>query len=440
MSDPKSYISQIRIPLEGGGTALYYVKDTDARADIAALQAAVAAGVQYVLAWDGNSAPDASKIPAGVKVKYNSVETTGTLVASASTMGKFYLVKSQTLPTDDSKDIYDEYLALSDGGETPSYSWEKIGDTRLKIEGIGELAYKDASDLSVAKGSGAEVLGKDATFALTSGTVSFSGDSDSDGVLGSDATFKTTGALNKTHLSAEATGMFQGSATSVTAVTSYPGSMNKLTTTSLKGVAGTDTAHAISNKVTKKLVTASVHDVTAAAYDKPSFTMGSGADAETLIVSFGSANASLTSTDKTFATGSLAAENVTENVGASLIESFTATEKTLATADASATTVATGGLSAASATENVGGSVMVGLGNAETATISNPTISIASGATGDVEIVDGLGTLGVSVDDKDEVTAITGLGSASVATGITVTSDDKKKVALYDDLGSVTAS
>ena len=72
-------ISQITLP--GGNT--YDIKDAVARASINGI---------FVIAWNGNGTATANKVPAGVVAG----SVTGTLAASANTLGKFYLVKSAT--------------------------------------------------------------------------------------------------------------------------------------------------------------------------------------------------------------------------------------------------------------------------------------------------------------------------------------------------------
>mgnify|MGYP007070189968 CR=1 FL=1 len=104
---------------------------------------------------------------------------------------------------------------------------------------------------------------------------------------------------------------------------------------------------------------------------------------------------------------------------------------------------ATGSLSSAGG----GDSVMTGLGTASTANAvtsvsvsAQPSVTISSGNDGDVEVMTDMDAVTVSANDTDEVTAITALGAATAAAqAISVNSDDKKKVALYNDL-SVSAS
>ena len=76
---------------------------------------------EYIVAWDGLAAPDASAIPAGVTVTYSGTTYTGTLAASASTVNKIYMVWNGT--------AYDMYGTSQDGG----YSWVPMGTTTVDL-------------------------------------------------------------------------------------------------------------------------------------------------------------------------------------------------------------------------------------------------------------------------------------------------------------------
>lgn len=78
----------------------------------------------YAISWDGASTPVEANIPAGVVVTYNATTYTGTLNASASTVGKIYLVKNGN--------NYDQYITSQDGS---SYSWTPLGSTALDLTG-----------------------------------------------------------------------------------------------------------------------------------------------------------------------------------------------------------------------------------------------------------------------------------------------------------------
>lgn len=276
-------ISKITLP--SGNT--YDLKDATARQMIAA-------GVSFIVAWNGSSTPVPANIPAGVVVTYNDTEYTGTLAATAAQAGAFYLVKSSTQKG--TLDVYDEYAVIKAGS---TKSWEKLGDTQLDLSDLGALAYKD--NVTLNKGTGDNVLGEATTFTNSSSAVSFSG------------------------------------RTNDTFVKSYPGATSKLATTTVPNVTSAGSASTWS------------------------FAMGTGTDAETLIISGGNGSAPTLGTAKTVATGSLSSS---------------------------------GG----------GGTVMTGLGTATTAS------------------------------------AVTSVGTATAAAqAITVGTNDKVKVAKYDDL-SVTTS
>lgn len=431
---PNLSISKITLP--SGNT--YELKDAVARQMIAG-------GISFVVCWDGESAPDVTKIPAGVKVVYNETEYVGTMAASTAAAMTFYLIKSATQESEN--DYYDEYVVIKFGAGTESdpfvYSWEKLGDTRIDLSDLGDLAYLD--NVTLSKGEGANVLGANTTISASSSAVSFEAHT-TKSVLGADATFSTSVTPATTNIKATASGAAI-STSGDTFVKSYPGASSKLATTSIKGVAGTEKADKISDKVSKKLATTSVPNVTSVgAAATWNFAMGTDANAETLIISGGNGSAPTLGSAITAATGSLVSTSETDNVGGEVVSSFVATEKTLATAAASDTTVATGSLDA----NGEGDAVMTGLGTAVTgdaltsASVSaQPTIALETGATageGVVSVATGITSASTSVNNSDAANAITGLGAATAAAQtISVASDDTVKVAEYDDL-SVSAS
>lgn len=254
--------------------------------------------------------------------------------------------------------------------------WFEFGD----LSTLGALAYKDT--VSLSKGSGDNVLGEATTFTNSSSSVSFSGGT-TDKVLGSDATFTTTVTPTTTNIKATASGTAVGANGTDTFVKSYPGATSKLSTTT-------------------------VPNVTAAGSPSTwSFSMGSGTDADTLIISGTNSTAPTLGTAITVATGSLASN---------------------------------GG----------GSSVMTGLGTATTASAltgvkvtTQPTISLATGATagtGVISVATGITSASTTTNNKDEVTAVTGVGTGTAAAQtITVGTNDKVKVAKYNDLSISTS-
>ena len=377
-------ISKITLP--SGNT--YEIKDAVARQ-------AIAGGVSFIVAWNGSSTPVVADIPAGVVVTYNDTDYTGTLAANSAQAGAFYLVHSSST----TNDVYDEYVAV---GTTGSKTWEKLGSSTIDLSDLGALAYKDSVTLS--KGSGDQVLGESTTFTAAASSVTFSGGT-TDKCLGSDATFTTTVTPTTTNIKATASGTAVGADGTDTFVKSYPGATSKLVTTSIPNVTGNSDV--------------SIPNVTSAGSASTwSFAMGTGDDSETLIISGGNSTAPTLGT------------------------ALSASKVTLGTA----ITAATGSLNA----NGGGASVMTGLGTATTASAltgvkvtTQPTVALATGATagtGVISVATGITSASTTTNSKDEVTAVTGIGTGTAAAQtITIGTNDKIKVAKYDDL-SVSAS
>lgn len=387
-------ISRIKLP-----SGNYYdIKDAVARQMIAG-------GVSFVIAWNGSSTPVVADIPAGVVVRYNDTNYTGTLAASADTVGKFYLVKSSTQI--ETLDIYDEYATI---GSSP-YSWEKIGDTSLDLSSLKALAYKDNVVLNI--GEGDNVLGEATTFTAAASSVSFAAHTTKN-AIGASSTFSVTQPTitvtpTTTNIKATASGAAVGADGTANAITGFgthttdtalgtgatftttvtPATTNIKATASgaAVGADGTDTFVKSYPGATSKLATTTVPNVTSAGSASTwGFAMGSGDDAETLIISGANGSAPTLGTAKTVATGSLSA---------------------------------TGG----------GGTVMTGLGTATTASAltgvkvtSQPTIALATGATagtGVISVATGISSAATSVNASDTVTAITALGTPTTAAALT---------------------
>ncbi len=89
----------------------------------------------YIVSWDGTAEPDVTKIPAGVEVTYGGTPYTGTLQASASTLGYIYLVSNGA--------GYDMYVTIGN----PTYSWLGIGTTTLDLSGyVTASAFADLAE------------------------------------------------------------------------------------------------------------------------------------------------------------------------------------------------------------------------------------------------------------------------------------------------------
>lgn len=343
-----------RITLPSGNT--YEIKDAVAREMISG-------SVSFTVAWDGASTPVPANIPAGVNVVYNGSTYTGTKTVSGVNPGSFHLVKSGT-----GTNTYDEYVVANG-------AWEKMGSQEVDLSGLGELAYKDGVTLN--KGAGDVVLGEGTSFTNSSSAVSFAAHT-TDKALGSGATFTTSVTPATTNVKATASGTAVGADGTDTFVKSYPGATSKLATTTVPNVTSAGSASTWS------------------------FAMGTGTDAETLIISGANGSAPTLGTAKTVATGSLSSSGT-------------------------------------------GGTVMTGLGTATTGSAltgvkvtAQPTIALATGATagtGVVSVATGISSASTTVNQKDEVTAITALGAATAAAQtITVGSDDKVTVAKHGDL------
>lgn len=296
--------------------------------------------------------------------------------------------------------------------------WIEFGD----LSTLGSLAYK--STVSLNKGSGDNVLGEATTFTAASSAVSFSGGT-TDKVLGSDATFSTTVTPTTTNIKATASGAAVGANGTAAAITGF-------------GAHSTETfVKSVTADTTKKLVTTTVPNVTgntnvsipnvtsAGSASTWSFAMGSGTNSETLIIS--GAN----STAPTLGTA-LSASKVTLG-----------TAKTVATG--AATTSGTGAAVVTDVTIGDSASAITALGTPTTSNCltgvkvtAQPTIALATGATagtGVISVATGITSASTTTNNKDEVTAVTGVGTATAAAQtITVGTNDKVKVAKYDDL------
>lgn len=287
--------------------------------------------------------------------------------ASASTKGKIYLVAH----SHGTSDIYDEFLTVQGGtSSSPTYSWEKIGNTDIDLSNYVTNVTLNPSTYSGTLLSGVSTQTAKIYGTAVNGAVAWNskdqktvitgyGSPTSDSVIGADATFSYTDpsvtlTANSTNATKRVTYVESVSTTNT----------NKLVTTSIKGVSGT----------------VGVSKMTAA-------------------------------TSQTTADGTWTASNVNTNllanisvsgevlsIGAATLDTQTTTQwtesaKTVATANSSNTTVATGSI-----TSSGTGSAVV---TAVTPTTKYMSASASNGS--------------VDWDSKDEVTALTGLGTAGTA-------------------------
>lgn len=373
-------ISKITLP--SGNT--YDIKDAGARELIAQLQ-----GGQYFLGLTTTALTDGATTKPIVIDSDNVNQEKGNIV------------------------VYGNAEFIWDGAK-----WIEFGD----LSNLGGLATKDTVALN--KGTGDNVLGEATTFTAAASAVSFSGGT-TDKVLGSDATFSTTVTPTTTNIKATASGAAVGADGTAAAITGF-------------GAHSTETfVKSVTADTTKKLVTTTVPNVTgntdvsipnvtnAGTASTWSFAMGSGTDAETLIIS--GAN----STAPTLGTA-LSASKVTLG-----------TAKTVATG--AATTSGTGAAVVTDVTIGDSASAITALGTPTTSNCltgvkvtAQPTVALATGATagtGVVSVATGISSAATTTNNKDEVTAVTGIGTGTAAAqSITVGTNDKVKVAVYSDL------
>lgn len=373
-------ISKITLP--SGNT--YNIKDAGARELIAQLQ-----GGQYFLGLTTTALTDGATTKPIVIDGDNVNQEKGNIV------------------------VYGNAEFIWDGAK-----WVEFGD----LSNLGALATKDTVTLS--KGTGDNVLGEATTFTAASSAVSFSGGT-TDKVLGSSATFSTTVTPTTTNIKATASGVAVGANGTAAAITGFA---EHSTETFVKSVTA-DT--------TKKLVTTTVPNVTAntdvtipnvtdaGSASTWNFAMGSGTDSETLIIS--------------------GANSTAPTLGAALSASKVTlgTAKTVATG--AATTAGTGAAIVTDVTIGDSAAAITALGTPTTSNCltgvkvtSQPTVALATGATagtGVISVATGITSASTVTNNKDEVTAVTGIGTATAAAQtITVGTNDKVKVAKFDDL------
>lgn len=388
-----------RITLPSGNT--YYIADREIRDVVDILSQAIAGGVKFIIAWDGTSTPVVAEIPAGVVVTYNSTDYTGTLAADSATPGAFYLVKSAT-QAGSTLDKYDEYVPT---GETGSKTWEKIGDTQIDLSNV-------VTGVTLSKQTDT-VIGTDATFTITQPTVALStGATAGTGVI-SVATGITSVTDPSTSLSAEsssATGraqFVQSVSTTKISASASGGAVSASgdNVTALTGLGTPSTANVASSvtPTTKKLATTTVTGISGSTTPDVVKSRSSQTTAT------GAGTSSSTNTD--WLKG-VSVSNGVLTIGAATLNTQTTysagapSSITIPTAAASATTVATGSVTTTGSGADVVTDVAVGdtvaavtgyaspttdtvLGTASSFNVTNPTVTIASGSTGDITVATG---------------------------------------------------
>lgn len=100
--------------------------------------------------FDYGACTSAEDTPYGVEWEKDGTTITGTLVASAQTMYRIYLVPSED---GEGNDIFDEYITVRNGVDPSyTYTWEKLGSISLpdlsnyvSKDEAGDLAYVDTA-------------------------------------------------------------------------------------------------------------------------------------------------------------------------------------------------------------------------------------------------------------------------------------------------------
>lgn len=100
--------------------------------------------------FDYGTCTSAEDTPYGVEWEKDGTTITGTLVASAQTMYRIYLVPSED---GEGNDIFDEYITVRKGVDPSyTYTWEKLGSISLpdlsnyvSKDEAGALAYEDTA-------------------------------------------------------------------------------------------------------------------------------------------------------------------------------------------------------------------------------------------------------------------------------------------------------
>lgn len=391
-------ISKITLP---SGTT-YDIKDATARSAIANIHQ-----FEYMVCTE------AGNTPKDVQWKSGSTTITGTLVAASTTMYKIYLVPDNMGTHSGDEGSYQEWITISTGTSTVTYSWERFGSTHLpdmnnQVKNksghsggtAGNFAYADTGTIAWGTHTKATVLKSDviATVPKPSGTTKYL------------KLTPTTGTA--------LTGL--GDPSTDTFVKSYPGSTSKLTTTFITGVQSSTTTASKATAGTAVAVAKAGTAVTVA-----SGSLGTETDTRTANTPMWGAtvvNETLSFTFKPLSTTS-----VTPAVSNGSITPYTFADVTVPIKNTSATTVATGAVAAGSS----GASVMTGLGTPTTASavtdypnpttdtfIKSETASTTTTSTDGPAVITAVSTSGtnnVTFNTSGHTAeAITALGSATV--------------------------
>ena len=434
-----------KITLPSGNS--YWIADREIRDVVDTLSQTIAGGVSYNVGWDGTSEPVVGNIPAGVEVEYQGTTYTGTLTANNATPGAFYLVKSAT-QTD--MDVYDEYVPV---GESGSKTWEKIGNTQADLSDL-------VTAVSLTKQTDT-VIGSDATFTITQPTIALAtGATAGTGVI-SVATGITSVTDPSTTLSAESstgTGraeFIQSVSTTKISASASGGSVSASgdNVTVITGLGTPSTSNVASSvtPTTKKLATTTVTGVSG------STTPDVVKSRTSQTTATGGATASSTNTDW------LKGVSVTNKVltfGAATPTTQTTysagepSSITIPTAAGTATTVATGAVTTTGSGADVVTDVAVGdtvaavtgyaspttdtvVGTASTFNVTAPTVTIASGSTGDVTVATGGTTKYMSASTSGTGVTPTTTNIKATASGANTAWNNKDQVTVLTNATDV---
>ena len=446
-----SYLGIQNPPVEVNGQTVtppelvYEIVDAKARA------MADTAG-NNLIAWKGDAEPVVAYIPAGVKVTYQDTEYTGTLQPDdqdVQTKSRYLVYRGQT---EDGDNMYQEYIVVKNPQDADDVWWEPVGFQDVNLKDLGQMAFVDAVMLN--KGTGANVLGENTQFTATAPTVSVNApkagifasiktnvavgaDGTANAVTGypNPVTETFVGSVSNTKKKLKTTSIQEAGEgvnlnTKVTpssskmvtkTITAVDGTetvskvtkgTSKMMKTSVRGVAGTETVSKVT-KTTKKMVTDTVPNVTGVG-TLPSFNTSYDSSAKKLTLQFSAGSLPTLGTAKTVATGALAADGG----GADVVDSVSITDKTVATADANATSVATGELSGDGT-----GATIVNEVNISDKTVAKAAAAPTTVATGELDAAGSGATVVKEVTVGSQVFATVKATQTTVATGKVGTAD-----------------
>ena len=410
-----------RISLPSGNS--YYIADRQIRDVVEALSDTVAGGVSYMIGWDGTGEPSVGNIPAGVTVTYNDTEYTGILAANNATPGAFYLVKSGT----SAPDIYSEYVPVGAAGNK---TWEKLGDTQIDLTDI-------VTGVSLDKQT-ASVIGANSTFTITQPTVALATDSNSgDGKVeivtgissasasGDSVTAltglgdpSTTAVLTGVQVTSQPEVTLTANSTSDTDRITYVQAQGTATTTKISANASGGAVSASGDNVTALtgLGTASTKNAIGAdstfTITQPTIALASNNTTATgrVEVATGSGTSSSTNTDWL---KSVSVSNGVLSIGAATHDTtyLGATASGANTAWNSKDQVSAVTGYSSPTTDSV-------LGTGSTFSVTDPSVTISSGSTGDVTVATGIGAATTKyLSATASGTAVGANGTANAVTG-----------------------